>query len=337
MGVPPSDPIPQASILDLPSTPEEAARSFLASYGQLFGFTDQATDLKVIRQKDADRGRSFVRFQQTFQNIPVLGGELIVQMKAFRDVISVHGKTLSINEINTVPVVNPEKAEQMALELVRGEYGEKYGDGLSSLRVSKPALWIYNPVIFNLKENATYLVWRMEVESDGMLPIRELVLVDSKLGDVLLRFNQVETALYREVYDHKNVIGKPLPGDPSDLKRSEGQGASGIADVDKAYDYAGDVYNFYYTYHERDSIDGAGMKIVSTTRWCPTGQPCPYGNASWNSGHSQMLYGDGYASADDVVGHEMTHGITKYESSLYYYMQSGAINEAFSDILGGVH
>lgn len=47
-----------------------------------------------------------------------------------------------------------------------------------------------------------------------------------------------------------------------------------------------------------------------------------------------MVFGDGYASADDIVGHELTHGVTEHESGLFYYMQSGAINEALSDTWG---
>ena len=47
-----------------------------------------------------------------------------------------------------------------------------------------------------------------------------------------------------------------------------------------------------------------------------------------------MLYGDGFASADDVVGHELTHGVTQFESNLLYYYQSGAINESLSDVFG---
>ena len=49
-----------------------------------------------------------------------------------------------------------------------------------------------------------------------------------------------------------------------------------------------------------------------------------------------MVYGDEYqyAQADDIVAHELTHGVTQYESNLYYYYQSGAINESFSDLWG---
>ena len=47
-----------------------------------------------------------------------------------------------------------------------------------------------------------------------------------------------------------------------------------------------------------------------------------------------MVYGDGFPAADDVVGHELTHGVTSFESNLFYYYQSGAINESFSDLWG---
>ena len=47
-----------------------------------------------------------------------------------------------------------------------------------------------------------------------------------------------------------------------------------------------------------------------------------------------MVFGEGFAAADDVVGHELTHGVTESESALFYYMQSGAINESFSDVWG---
>ena len=49
-----------------------------------------------------------------------------------------------------------------------------------------------------------------------------------------------------------------------------------------------------------------------------------------------MVYGDvhGYPLADDVVAHELTHGVTQYTSNLFYYYQSGAINESLSDVFG---
>ena len=55
-------------------------------------------------------------------------------------------------------------------------------------------------------------------------------------------------------------------------------------------------------------------------------------NAYWDG--VQMTYGDGFADADDVVAHELTHGVTEHESNLLYWYESGAINESMSDIFG---
>jgi len=64
-----------------------------------------------------------------------------------------------------------------------------------------------------------------------------------------------------------------------------------------------------------------------------------YSNAFWNG--SQMAYGDGDGSTFrelsgdlDVVAHELTHGVTDKTSDLIYQNESGALNEAFSDIMG---
>ena len=178
----------------------------------------------------------------------------------------------------------------------------------------------------------TALVWRMDVAAQDLEPVRELVLVHAQIGSVILHFNQVDAALSRTVYDNNNNRNAGLPG--AGPVRTEGQGATGNRDVDLAYDYAGDVYNFYFNTYNRDSIDGAGLPIISTVRYCPSDVQvgCPYENAFWNG--EQMVYGQDYASADDVVAHEITHGVTENESHLFYYMQSGAINESLSDIWG---
>ena len=115
--------------------------------------------------------------------------------------------------------------------------------------------------------------------------------------------------------------------------RVEGGAPSGSADADLAYDYLGDTYDFYYTNFGRDSLDGLGLTLIATVRYCSNDtSPCPFQNAYWND--TQMMLGQGYAAADDVVAHELTHGVTQYTSGLFYYMQSGAINESLSDIFG---
>ncbi len=324
-------PMPQPIAVSAGVEPEEAARAYLSVYGPLFGLTDEAYELSVTRVRSADRGRSFVRFQQVHQGLAVLGGELIVQMDKQRDVLSVTGEVLPSPAVSTVPAIAAGTAQRLALAVA----AKTHELSPELLTATEPELWIYNPLLLGAPgPQRTELVWRVEVNPVQLLPISELVLVDAHLGAVPLHFNQVSTGMYRSVYDNRNSRSEGLPG--RGPVRTEGQGPSGIEDVDTAYEYAGDVYAFYRSFHGRDSIDGAGMELISTVRYCPedTEEDCPYPNAYWTSRYGQMVYGEGYASADDVVGHEMTHGVTDYESNLYYYRQSGAISESFSDVWG---
>ena len=99
--------------------------------------------------------------------------------------------------------------------------------------------------------------------------------------------------------------------------------------ADAAHKYAIGTYSLYLTQFNRDSIDNNGMVITSTVHYSSN-----FDNAYWSG--TQMIYGDaqGYPLADDIVAHELTHGVTQYESNLFYYYQSGAINESFSDVFG---
>ena len=103
--------------------------------------------------------------------------------------------------------------------------------------------------------------------------------------------------------------------------------------ADNAHLLAIDVYDFNLSNFNRLGIDENNMPVISTVHYC-TALYCPYPNAFWSG--AQMIYGDGYgfANADDIVAHELTHGVTQYESNLFYFYQSGAINESFSDLFG---
>ncbi|MCP3796041.1 M4 family metallopeptidase [Paenibacillus sp. CH40] len=101
-----------------------------------------------------------------------------------------------------------------------------------------------------------------------------------------------------------------------------------------AHAYAAKTYDYYKSKFGRNSIDGRGLQLRSTVHYGSR-----YNNAFWNG--SQMTYGDGdgstfiaFSGDPDVVGHELTHGVTEYTSNLEYYGESGALNEAFSDIIG---
>lgn len=133
---------------------------------------------------------------------------------------------------------------------------------------------------------------------------------------------------YRLVYDAHNTMDRL---NPNYLVYEEGGEFTGDAtakvDATQAYEFAGVTYDFYQELFNRKSIDDRDMELVSTVRYRRN-----YRNAFWDG--RTMTYGDGMTKCIDVVGHEMTHGVTQYEANLIYENQPGALNEHFSDVMG---
>lgn len=135
----------------------------------------------------------------------------------------------------------------------------------------------------------------------------------------------------RSVFDAGH--GTTLPGT---LVRREGAPASGDAAVDEAYSGLGATHRFYLDVFGRASIDGAGLPLDASVHY---GQD--YDNAYWDG--ARMVFGDGdgevfnrFTIAVDVIGHELTHGVTQYTANLTYRGQSGALNESISDVFGSL-
>ncbi|KEJ00817.1 peptidase M4 [Clostridium botulinum A2B7 92] len=103
-----------------------------------------------------------------------------------------------------------------------------------------------------------------------------------------------------------------------------------------AYVNTNKTYDYYKNKLNRNSIDNKGMNINGFVH---VGRN--YGNAFWYGPYDGMFFGDGdgvyfssLAKSLDVVGHELSHGVTNKESNLKYENESGALNESFSDIMG---
>ncbi len=141
----------------------------------------------------------------------------------------------------------------------------------------------------------------------------------------------------RVVYDAKN--GSNLPGT---VVRKEGEPPVSDVAVNEAYDGSGATYDLYNNVYQRNSIDGNGMRLDSSVHYRQG-----YDNAFWDG--EQMVYGDGdedlpeaerlfnrFTIAIDVIGHELTHGVTQFEAKLNYFQQPGALNESMSDVFGSL-
>ena len=108
--------------------------------------------------------------------------------------------------------------------------------------------------------------------------------------------------------------------------------------VNQAYDGSSATYEFYRDVFQRNSLDGAGLELISSVHY-----GVAFDNAFWDG--AQMVYGDGsgrifqvgaLTRSLDVIAHELTHGITELTAGLIYSKQSGALNESFSDVFGSL-
>jgi Zn-dependent metalloprotease len=123
---------------------------------------------------------------------------------------------------------------------------------------------------------------------------------------------------------------------PGTLVRSEGQPAASDVAINEAYDGLGATFDLYWDVYQRNSIDNAGMDMIGTVHFSNN-----YNNAFFNG--SQMVFGDGdgnifnrFTIAIDVIGHELTHGVTAATAKLEYHDQPGALNESISDVFGSL-
>jgi Zn-dependent metalloprotease len=135
----------------------------------------------------------------------------------------------------------------------------------------------------------------------------------------------------RTIYDAGHEMR--LPGRKV---RAEGGEPVQDATADRAYDGLGATFDLYLTAYARNSIDGFGLPLDATVHY---GED--YNNAFWDG--ERMVFGDGdgqvfldFTLPVDVIGHELTHGVTQYTANLEYFGQAGALNESMSDVFGSL-
>jgi Zn-dependent metalloprotease len=305
--------------------------------GSLFGLSAPRSELRGTGASIAGRGRRVFRFQQFRDGIPVLGGELIVHTNRSGDVILASGEVLPSSErlANPARRVTLAMARRTASEWV----GREAGTNAGRADVRSEGLAILDPRILGGPPIPTNpgprLVWRLDARASGSAsgePVHHLVLVDAGDGSVAATIPRAHSALVRRICDFRNVPRRDFRCRPP-YRRSEGAPQSGVNQVDSVYRLIGDTYAFYQRRFGRDGIDRNGAPMVATVRYCKPNW-CTFQNAFWEWGPQQTAFGDGWASADDIVGHEFTHGVLDHEARLFYYFQSGALNESFADIFG---
>jgi uncharacterized repeat protein (TIGR01451 family) len=338
VGTEPGRPVDRPPGITPGSPAVEAALTYLESHAGALGIAGD--ELGVLDVSSTPWGGAAVHAQQLVDDVPVLAGELIVNLTAANEILSVSGEALPLGTIDTDPAITRAAAAKAARVRVAGR--TKVAE--SELDAAGQKLYVYDARLFG-KHGRSVLVWSVDVSSLRHPDIHKRVLIDADQSTVAKVFELVHNALNRRICDNANTRSASSPCSSSVL--TEGGTYSGtVAEVNSAYTFNGQVYNFYNSRWGRDSLNGSGLTVNNTVQFCtntttpnpspppPTvfRDPCPYNNAFWSG--AEMYYGQGWANGDDLVGHELTHGVTQFESNLVYQNESGAINESLSDVFG---
>jgi len=343
---------------------EGAARAFLDTHADVFALADPEQEL-TLESSTSDRlGRRHLRFSQTSAGLPVWPGELLVHLDPGGNVDAVEGAySGSPTDIPREPKIDAARALVIARAAVP--------DGTNA-PASAPELIIYAPlrrkprlawrVELTIAVSARWLVV-IDAITGRKRNAFNRVARDAQAGSGIDVFGMDRSLdLWEEGgLDYLVDTSKPMFDSTSDPPGADTtRGGIVILDarnqppnddpetipelfpitavaptgpwlsdgVSAAYTLS-ETYDYYRERHDRNSIDGTGGTLIGVVRLGLGLQ-----NAFWTNG--LMLFGDAspYSGALDVAGHEMTHGVTEATADLIYQHQSGAANEAFSDIFG---
>jgi thermolysin len=341
-------------------TAAQTTVDFVDRYRDLFKMTDAAAELSLSKSEVDELSMTHVRFQQVVHGIPVVGAELMAHYDA-------QGRLTSI-DANYIPGIHdldvqPKISATLARDLARADVvATTKNVDESKLGTSEGKL-----VVYAQGERPAALAYEHTVRAVfGDEPAIWVVTVDAKTGEILHRYNNLQTieatgagvlgdskkfqvvqsgSTYQMTDSSRGVTistysangqqagpdqGAQEVSSPTLTSWDRGVGPGAAVD---AHVYAGVVFDYYKKVHARNAIDGNGTPMLSTVHF---GQA--YDNAFWDG--NGMNYGDGgqlfkpLSAGLDVVAHEFTHGVTGATSNMNYEGQSGALNEAVSDIFG---
>jgi Zn-dependent metalloprotease len=310
----------------LPASTTGASRAksddFLARFGEVFGIADTSQLVLTARFTDA-LGATHLTYEQVYQGVPVFGAVLKVHLDAENRLTAVNGVFVPGITLGTSPKLSAAEAGRLAVAEVAAdppvdEDGETTSVSRGDLNADATTLMVYRTGLIRNVAGSNQLAYEVVVTNGSS--VREFVYVHAHAGKILNRYSGIDNALHRVLYE-ASATTPPI--------WEEGQAFPGALNEDQQNIVlaSGESYHFFNNAFGRDSYDanGAFMRSVNND---PT-IDCP--NANWNGATTNYCNG---VTADDVVAHEWGHAYTQYTHDLIYQWQSGALNEAYSDIWG---
>lgn len=350
-----------AALAGLADSPERTARKLFSANRALLRLAEPDEELALVQNRRDALGHQHLRFGQEYKGLPVWPAELGAHFDRVGNLTLVEGAYVPTPALDSL---EPKLSGDDAVERAKTEIAPG-----KSASASAPQLIIYGPV-----NRPPRLAWKFELtvslseawllvvdaQEGGILHRSSRVCdgqvqgsgVDLVGASRSVNVWQTDNTYYLADTSKRsyNAAFDPINDPHGVITIADAQGASvqevllGAsrivsgnapdrwdvpAAISAAFNFS-ETYDYYLDRHGRNSLDGEGGNITAIVR---VGN---YNNASWNGNLRVMLFGEvePFAASLDVIGHELTHGVTQTSAGLLYENQSGALNEAFSDILG---
>lgn len=345
---------------------DEQLPSYLsAAYG--LKSTSGVAKTQVINDGEMEH----TRFNQVIDGIEIIGADVVIHRNLKGEITGITGSMKQVvGDVN--PSFSTTVALQTAMRHIGEnqpfswmdpdqEFMLREATGNPNASYYPQPRLVYAPI--NGDFNGEYvLAYRSVLQVGGENPSRWVIDVNAVTGEVINHYNSIHTVaaigtgsslysgsvsigtdLVSNVYYMRDVTRKVETYNMNNgtqynratlFSRSTNTWSATAerAGVD-AHFGASQTYDYFKNVHGRNSFDGNGATIKSYVHYSRN-----YNNAYWNG--SVMTYGDGDGTTFtplvtvDVAGHEITHAVTERTAGLVYQNESGALNEAWSDIFG---
>ena len=257
--------------------PHAAARAFLERHGSALGIHDQRGELRIGLEPGGGCRRVGRRCacSSAQGGVPVFWWRDRRQPGCEGDVLSAGGEARPTRRGDRGRWGAPDAARAAVTPPSRAR-GDRRG-----LEPSEPRLWVYAPGCSAGpgRPGRTPGGWRARIDPRG--PIRETVLVDAVLGNVALHYRR-DRARAGPPRVRRRQRGGQRPVRRAGRTAGEQPADWEQADVDRRPTTTPGTPTTSSLGLGRDSLDGAGLPLISTVRYCDPAQTCPYANAFWN-------------------------------------------------------
>ena len=328
--------------------------------------------LKLIASERDNLGLIHYRYIQTHNEVPIQGSIYIIHMLNNK-ILSMNGELYDMHNVNNENNITPTQAIHSALNYVNADkylwevpgqeqlYKETVNNPLASL-TPHPELYYVFPK--GNRKNMARLAYKVDIYAYHPLS-RQYIFIDANTSDIIHTMNLLHDAdavgtAATKYSNTRSMITDSYTGGYRLRESGRGNGIetynlatsttytnTDFVDTDNnwtgtnpAQDEASRdahwgaemTYDYYLNILGRNSIDDLGFLLRSYVHYSTD-----YLNAFWDG--IRMTYGDGSSGYTaltclDIVGHEITHGLTQYTAALEYSNESGALNESYSDCLG---